>query len=497
MKRREWMKLAAAAALSSRWGLADEIVSHPTQLKFPALAYEPPKAAEHRHELPHGAVAFLVEDHQLPLIDISLLIRTGDYLVPKEQAGLASFTGEQIRAGGTMTMSARDFDEEAAFLATDISSVISDTSGRAGMGCLTQNLSASLKLFFDMLKNPGFDPDRLDLAKTRSLQAMERRNDRVAAVLRREFARLMYGDEHFSTWESTKASVEAVTPERMKEFHQRYYHPSAFVFAVSGDFDRKEMLDRLGEALSDGWPGLKSAVPKVPAPAHEPAAGVYMVNKREVNQSSIRLGHLGIQRDNPDRSALGIMNEILGGGGFTSRIMSRVRSDEGLAYSAGSGMAPGTYYRGTFSAGFESKNPSCAQATAIVLEEIARVREEKVSDWELEAAKNYSIEIFPRFFATASSVAGTFADDEYTGREKDYWEKYRERIAAVTTGDVLRVAQQYLQPSRVAILAVGNVEEILRGNPDRPQYQFNKFTPDGKIQRIPLPDPLTMRYPEG
>jgi predicted Zn-dependent peptidase len=352
-------------------------------------------------------------------------------------------------------------------------------------------------LFFDMLKNPGFDPERLELSKTRSLQAMERRNDRVAGVLRREYGRLMYGDDHFSTWESTKASVEAITPERMKEFHERYYHPSAFIFAVSGDFDRKEMLDRLGEALSDGWHGQKAAVPKVPAPTHEPPAGVYMVNKREVNQSSIRLGHLGIQRDNPDRSALGIMNEILGGGGFTSRIMSRVRSDEGLAYSAGSGMAPGTYYRGTFSAGFESKNPTCAQATAIVLEEIARVREEKVSDWELEAAKNYAIEIFPRFFATASSVAGTFADDEYTGREKDYWEKYRDRIAAVTADDTLRVAQQYLHPDRLAILAVGNVEEILRGNPDRPEYQFSKFTPDGEIHRIALPDPMTMKYPEG
>ncbi len=491
------MKLAAAATLSSGWGLAEEIASHPSKLSFPPLAYDPPNAAEHRHELPHGAVAFLVEDHQLPLIGLSVLIRTGDYLLPREQAGLASFTGEQIRAGGTKTLSARDFDEEAAFLASDISSGIGDTSGRAGMGCLKQNLDASLKLFFDMLKNPAFDPERLDLSKTRSIQALERRNDRVAGVLRREFGRLMYGDEHFSTWESTKASVEAITPERMKDFHQRYYHPSAFVFAVSGDFDQKEMLNRLGEALSDGWPGQPANLPKVPAPNHEPPAGVYMVNKREVNQSSIRLGHLGIQRDNPDRSALGIMNEILGGGGFTSRIMSRVRSDEGLAYSAGSGMAPGTYYRGTFSAGFESKNPSCAQATAIVLEEIARVREEKVSDWELEAAKNYAIEIFPRFFATASSVAGTFADDEYTGREKDYWEKYRERIAAVTADDVLRVAQQYLHPERLAILGVGNVEEILRGNPDRPEYQFRNFSPDGEVHRIPLPDPLTMKYPEG
>jgi zinc protease len=496
MNRREWMKLAAAAAISSRWGLSQEIASHPSELRFPSLAYQPPKAADHRHELPHGAVAFLVEDHQLPLVDVSLTIRTGQYLEPEELTGLASFTGEQMRAGGTANMPAREFDEEAAFLATEISSGIGDTSGSAGVSCLKQNLDASLKLFFDMLKNPGFDADRFELAKMRSLQAMERRNDRVQGVLRREFSRLMYGG-HFSTRQSTKASVEAVTREGMLAFHQRYYHPSAFIFAVSGDFDTKEILDRLGEALAAGWPGPGGEVPPVPASNHEPAPGVYMVSKREVNQSSVSLGHLGIQRDNPDRSALGIMNEILGGGGFTSRIMSRVRSDEGLAYSAGSSMQPGTYYKGTFSAGFESRNPTCAQATAIVLEEIQRIRQEKVSAWELEAAKNYAIEIFPRFFATASFVAGTFASDEYTGREKDYWEKYRERIAAVTADDVLRVAQQYLQPDKLVILGVGNVDEILRGNPDQPQYQFKNFAAGGEIQHIPLPDPMTMRYPEG
>jgi zinc protease len=496
MKRREWMKLAAAAAFASRWGLSQEIASHPNELRFPSLAYQPPKAADYRHELPHGAVAFLVEDHQLPLIDVSLTIRTGQYLEPEELTSLASFTGEQMRAGGTAAMPARDFDEEAAFLATEISSGIGDTSGSAGVSCLKQNLEASLKLFFDMLKNPGFEADRFELAKTRSLQAMERRNDRVQGVLRREFSRLIYGG-HFSTRQSTRASVEAITREGMQAFHQRYYHPSAFTFAVSGDFDTKEMLARLGEGLAAGWPAPGGEVAKVPAPDHEPPPGVYMVSKREVNQSSISLGHLGIQRDNPDRSALDIMNEILGGGGFTSRIMSRVRSDEGLAYSAGSSMQPGTYYKGTFSAGFESRNPTCAQATAIVLEEIQRIRQEKITDWELEAAKNYAIEIFPRFFATASFIAGTFASDEYTGREKDYWEKYRGRIAAVTADDVLRVAQQYLQPEKLVILGVGNVEEILRGNPDQPQYQFKNFASGGEIQHIPLPDPMTMKYPAG
>ena len=141
-------------------------------------------------------------------------------------------------------------------------------------------------------------------------------------------------------------------------------------------------------------------------------------------------------------------------------------------------------------------NPRCAQATSIVLEELDRIRNEKVSEEELAVAKNYSIEIFPRFFATASAVAGTFAADEYTEREKGYWEKYRGRIADVTRDDVLRVAQRYIHPDQLVILGVGKVEEMLAGNPDKPEFQFKTMAKSGEIQHIPLPDPMTMVYPE-
>jgi zinc protease len=496
IRRREWMKLAAVAACApAAWG-AEKIPAHPDQLKFSRLDYDAPKPANYRHELPGGAVAYVVEDHQLPLVGISMTIRTGGYLTEADRTGLASSTGSQMRAGGTKTISARDFDEEAAFLASKIGSNIGATSGSASVDCLKSNLEPTLKLFFDMLKNPGFDEERLKLAQARQLQGMERRNDRTAGVERREFARLMRGDNHFSSRQATKASVESVTRERMMEFHQRYYASGSMIFAVSGDVDTKEILARLGQEMTGGWPASEHDVPKVPAPEHQPAPGVYMVNKPEVNQSRIAIGHLGIQRDNPDRFAVSMMNQILGGGGFTSRIMSRVRSDEGLAYSAGTSFQPGTYYPGTFRAGFQSMNPRCAQATAIVLEELDRIRQEKVSEEELAIAKNYSIEIFPRFFATASAVAGTFAADEYTGREKGYWDKYRDRIAAVTQDDVLRVAQKYIHPDRLVILGVGKVDEMLAGNPDKPEFQFKTMAKGGDIGRIPLPDPLTMVYPE-
>jgi zinc protease len=222
-----------------------------------------------------------------------------------------------------------------------------------------------------------------------------------------------------------------------------------------------------------------------------------MMNKPDVNQGNVTLGHLGTMRDNPDFYALSMMDDILGGGGiFTNRIMSRVRSDEGLAYGAGSNFGFGVYYDGIFNAGFQSKSQTCAQATAIVLEEIERIRTTKLTAEELEIAKNAAVEIFPRYFARPAQVAGTFANDEYTKRKPDFWDTYRDRIRAVTINDVLRVAQKYLMPDKMLILAVGNVDDMLKGNPDKPEYSFKKFSKNGEIRIIPLPDPLTMVYPK-
>ena len=497
MTRRDWLRGAVGGAVGARVFAADQIPAHPRDLKFGGIEFEPPNPAEYRHELPHGAVAYLVEDHQFPLVDLSATIRVPSWLVPEENWGLAGMVGSQMRSGGTKTISARDFDEEAAFLATQIGSNIGQTSGSASVGCLKSNLDRSLELFFEMLKNPGFDPERFELAKAQRLQGMERRNDQTGGIAGREFARLMRKG-HFTSRQITKASLESVTLDSMRDFHSRYYHPSSFMFAAAGDFDTEEMVDRLSEALNSGWPAMsKPDVPEIPAPTHLPEAGVYMVNKEDVNQSNIRLFHKGIERSNPDHIAVSVMNDILGGGGFVSRITSRVRSDEGLAYSAGSSFRAGTYYPGSFSVGFQSVNAKCAEATAISIEEIKRMRETKATAEELATSINYSVEIFPRFFATAGQIAGTFASDEYTKREKDYWQKYRDRVSSVTADEVLRVAQKYLHPDELTILGVGHAGQMLAGNPDNPQYAFKNFDKDGDIEKIPLPDPLTMEYPTG
>ncbi|HEV7798017.1 MAG TPA: pitrilysin family protein [Pyrinomonadaceae bacterium] len=471
-----------------------QIPAHPRELKYTTLTYTPPKREQYRHVLSNGVVAYLVEDHDLPLVNVSTFVHTGSYLDPAGKEGLAALTGTQMRVGGTTSKTAEEFDEAADFLAANITNSIGGTQGTANLNLLAKDVDQGLALYFDMLRNPRFQEDRIKLAKSQLLQNMERRNDRTDAIETREWTRLMNGTDHFTTKETTKASIDSISREDLVAFHQRYYQPAGFSFAVSGDFNTKEMLAKL-EAATKGWPSNKQAVPAVPKPTNTLVAGVYAVHKADVNQGRVSIGHIGGLRDSPDAYALEIMNDILGGGGFTSRIMSRVRSDEGLAYSAGSSFGLGIYYPGSFRASFQSKNPTTSQAIDIVMEEINRVRTTKVTTEELETAKNQAIETFPQIFSSATRVAGTFAQDEYTKRPADYWLTYRERIAAITADDVQRVAQKYLQPDKLVVLVVGNIEEITKGNPDKPQYSLLKIAKDGQIRRLPLPDPLTMVYP--
>ena len=195
-----------------------------------------------------------------------------------------------------------------------------------------------------------------------------------------------------------RSSIEAITREDMLEFHKKYYQPGGFIFAVSGDFNTKEMIAKL-EAAMKGWP-VNKAVPDVPKTPYASVTGVYTVNKSDVNQGRVSIGHIGAMRDNPDYYALTIMNDILGGGNFTSRIMSRVRSDEGLAYSANSSYGFGVYNPGIFRASFQSKNPTTSQAIDIVMEEINRLRTSKVSarSWRRRKtiSSKFSRETFPR-----------------------------------------------------------------------------------------------------
>jgi zinc protease len=321
---------------------------------------------------------------------------------------------------------------------------------------------------------------------------MKKRNDESEDVEDREWNVLLYGEEHFTNRFTTAASLQSLTRQDLVDFHRRYVHPATMIAAVSGSFSRQEMVQKL-EAAFASWPTPKPSVPPIPSEIRTAAPGIYRIQK-DVNQGRVSIGLPSVRRGDPDAYALEVMNEILGGSGFTSRITKTVRSDEGLAYSAGSGLRFGIYYPGEFRAEFQSKSRSVTYAAQLVLGEIERMRREPVSREELDTIEKSLIESFPSTFGSKGQTVAIFAADEYTSREPDYWRTYRDRIRAVTAADVQRVAQKYLDPSKLVMLVVGDQKEIDLGD-GKHETSLKALAEGRPLVVLPLRDPLTMKRP--
>ena len=474
-----------AASIAS----AQSLPETPEKLNYAPLTYTPPTAKDHRVVLKNGVVAYIIEDRALPLITIQATIRAGVWLEPAGKEGLARLTGSQMRAGGTKSLTAEQFDERADFLAAAIGSSMGDSSANASLNCLADNFDDSMKLFIEMLREPRYQEDRLKLAKDQILQDMKKRNDESADIEGREFSVLLYGDDHVTNKFSTEASIQSITSADLRAFHDLYYYPANMTLAVSGSFTKAEMVKKLEEAFAN-WPSPKRVVGLIPPGIRSAAPGIYRIDK-DVNQGRVSVGIPSVMRTSPDVYALEVMNEILGGSGFTSRITRTVRSNEGLAYSAGSGIGFGTYYPGRFRASFQSKSSTVAYALQLVFEEIRKIRETPVTDEELITIKNNLIQTFPSNFESKLQQAATFAADEYTKRDPLYWSTYRDRIQAVTAADVQRVAKQYLVPEKMITLVVGNLAEIAKGD-GKHDITIEKLA-GGKVIDLPLRDPMTMK----
>ncbi|UCD74148.1 MAG: insulinase family protein [Phycisphaerales bacterium] len=464
-----------------------KIPARPEQIDFPPLTFEPPNATDYRHVLSNGVPVYLAPSHEFPLIDVSFTFKGGQYLDSPEMVGLAEATGSMMRRGGTTTMSAEDLDEELDFLAAQAQTFCRAQASGANFNSLSSNFDEGFALFMDMVRNPGFQEDRLQIYKDEVIEAMKERNDEPAPILSREWSMLIFGEDHFEARLATEAMIDAITVDDLHEMHDRIFHPGNLIVAVNGDFEINRMLARLEEAFA-GWEAGPPAVdPPAPTATYRP--GVYYIEK-DIPQGRVAAGMRSISRDDPDYFPALVMNDILGGGGFTSRITQRVRTDEGLAYDARSVFTMPVYYPGFFRAGFQTKSSTVAFGLKIVFEEINRIRTEPVSDDELEVAKNSFIETFPRTFESKAGMLRVFVSDEMTGRDPDFWTNYRDNIRAVTKEQIMNVAQRRLSAGEMAILIVGKWADIVHGDPEGRAAMSMFF--NGNSTELPLRDPLTL-----
>lgn len=473
---------------------AQAIPDRPEKLTFKPMTFDVPKAKDARIKLKNGIIAYVLPDPTgQPLVTVSLLIKGGSYLEAPGKEGSASLMGSLLRSGGTTKTPADQLDEKLEFLAANLMSNLGDTQGMLNLNLLSKDAKEGLGLMVEVLTQPAFAQDRLDLAKKNLRQAMERRNDDSTTIERQQLGYLLRGEAYYTNHQPTGASLEAVTREDLQALHARLIHPENFILSVSGNFDRKAMEKLLNEtfgALKPGAKAQKSAA--IPAAPFAAKPGIYVVDK-DVNQGRVSFSLPGLRRTDADYYAVTVMNDILGGGGFTSRLVKKIRSDEGLAYSAGSGFTPGLFFPGDFRAAFQSKSRSVAYGICLAMAEMEKMRTAPVSAEELAVAKGSLVDGFPANFSNKAAVVGTFATYDYAGLNTDQLlGEYRAKIQAVTAADVQRVAQKYLTLDKVAILVVGKASDVEEGDvKDHP----GKLSEAAKLPlvKLPLRDPLTLK----
>jgi predicted Zn-dependent peptidase len=482
------------AALALLVLLGQDIPDHPDRLVFKPLDFKVPDPAALRVELGTGTLAYLAEDASLPIVDLQVFFRAGSFDEPAGKAGLADLTAGLMRTGGTKNRPAEALDEELEFLAANLDVSMGDVNGSASLSVLAKDLDKGIEILADVLRNPAFDGEKLKILKAQSLDQLKARNDSTAAIEAREANLLYYGDHPINRLE-TRASIEGITRDDVVAFHRRAIHPSGFIVAAAGAFRRDELAKKLEAALRD-WPHPATKPAAVPKPSHVPASGIYCFHKegKNINQGRVTIGHMGIDVHHPDVQAIRVMSYILGAGGFSSRLMQKVRTEEGLAYDVGTDFRPGTSYPLAFKIQFQSKSESCAYAARLCLDELARLQKDGVTEQELKDAQRFYLDAFPGlFFPTKLRTAATYAQAELLGLPKDYYATYREKIAKLTTAEIQRVAREHLKPERFAWIVVGNIPAIKEGDPKKGV----KLADLGPVTDVPLADPYTLERTKG
>jgi zinc protease len=426
-------------------------------LKFPTLPeIRIPKIDE--STLPNGMKLYLLENHELPLVRGTALVRTGNLFDPADKVGLATITGDTIRSGGTSKKTGDQIDEQLENIAASVESSIDESFGRVAFSTMKERTDEVLGIFHDILTDPAFRDNKIQLTKSQLRSSISRRNDDAAAIAQREFTDIVYGRNTPYGWQIEYATLDNIKREDIVAFYKRYYFPANIILAIQGDFSTAEMKAKIA-GLFGSWNYTQPPTPPFPAVRSSPKAGIYVGTKSDVTQTNFAIGQLGGTLRDKDYPALEVMGDILGGG-FQSRLFQRIRTQLGYAYGVYADWGAGYDHPGVFVIGGSTKSASTADTLKEIDKEVQRIRTTEVSAEELESAKQTVLNGFVFNFDTPSKTLNRLLTYRYYGYPDDFIFQYQKAVEGVTRADILRVAKEYVDPAKFVIVAVGNPKDF-------------------------------------
>ena len=437
-------------------------------LVYPPLNQPQPPVPQ-RVELDNGMIIYLLEDHELPIVDISARIRTGAIYEPEDKIGLAAITGAVMRTGGTTSKTGDELDEILENLAASVEVGIGGDSGTASMSVLKEDLDTGLAILADVLMNPAFREDKIELEKVQHRSGIARRNDSAGSITSREFRKLIHGADSPYARTTEYDTINSVTRDDLVAFHTKYFRPNNTILGVLGDFNSEEILDKIRVAFK-GWQPRAIDLPEKPKVSEGMGRRVGLVTKDDVNQTNIRMGHVGWLRSNEDYPALVVGCQILGIG-FSSRLVNSIRVEKGLAYSVGNNYGAGYDVPGVFLIACATKSESTVTATEAILAEVERMRAEEVSDEELKQAIDGFMNSSVFDYDSKGEILSRALRYAYYDYPQDFVEQLMAGIRNVTKSDVQRVVAKYMHPDQFTILAVGKASDF-----DKPLDSFGEVT---------------------
>ena len=382
-------------------------------LKFPPLKeIQIPKIDE--TTLPNGMKVYLLENHELPLVRGTALVRTGNLFDPADKVGLATLTGELMRSGGTAAKTGDQIDEQMENIAASVESSIDESFGRVSFSTLKERTDEVMGIFRDVISGPAFREDKIELLKSQMRSGISRRNDNAEGISQREFTDLVYGPKTPYGWQIEYATLDNIKRDDIVAFYKRYYFPGNIILADSGRFFHRRDEGEGFRACSGAWNYQQPAVPAFPKVQSNPKPGIYLATKTDVTQTNFTMGQLGGTLRDKDYPALEVMGDILGGG-FQSRLFLRIRTQLGYAYGVSAAWGAGFDHPGLFEIEGSTKSASTVDTLKEIDKEVQRIRTTEVTAEELESAKQTVVNGFVFNFDTPAKTLNRLLTYRYYG----------------------------------------------------------------------------------